>query len=196
MWRVAWQEGQWVESGSKDTSDASEPHSDCRRYFWEPVSNGLVLLSDGGAFLREKPAVAGGRWRSLAGDTGAMELIAADWDPVGHRWIGGAQDNDVMVAPVNTTSSSVALGIIGGDGSVTAVDTKASPPRLWGATQNLGNFLDEDKPSIRDAAAREKQSDDDGERDGEGEQEEHDLAFGFWQVSQGPPTCKLSYLKS
>lgn len=135
VWRVSWRAGAWVASGATDTADGSAPHSDCRRYYWEPTTSALVLLSDGGAFLRDLPTSPGGRWRSLAGDTGAMELLAADWDPVGSRWIGGAQDNDVMVSPVNGSASGVALGIIGGDGSVTAVDAKALPPRLWGATQ-------------------------------------------------------------
>jgi hypothetical protein len=83
-----------------------------------------------------------------------MELLSADWDPYGRRWIGGAQDNDVMVAPVNSTATSVARGIIGGDGSVTAVDAAASPPRLWGATQNLGNFVDDDRPGVADSGTQ------------------------------------------
>ena len=59
--------------------DGSYPHSDCRAYFWEPTRGSLLLLSDGGAFLRTTPEKPGGRWRSLAGDTGAMELISAHW---------------------------------------------------------------------------------------------------------------------
>merc|ERR1711957_513244 len=129
VYRVSWRSGAWTESsGQSDTTDGSIPHGDCRRYYWEPTTDSLVLLSDGGAFLRERPSETGGRWRSLAGDTGAMEFLSADWDPVGKRWIGGAQDNSIQVAPVNTKSSSRALGVIGGDGSVTAVDAIASPP--------------------------------------------------------------------
>jgi len=150
-WRVNWRTGKWIESfGKKDTMDGSSPHGDCRRYFWEPQSKGLIMLSDGGAFIRESPNQQGGKWRSLAGDTGAMELVCADWDPVGRRWVGGAQDNDVQVAPINTTSTGRAIGVVGGDGSVTAVDAIADPPRLWGATQLLGNIADDDKPTEGD----------------------------------------------
>ena len=44
-----------------------------RNYYWEPKSGSLVLLSDGGAFLRTGPSKkGGGKWTSLAGDTAAM----------------------------------------------------------------------------------------------------------------------------
>lgn len=163
VWRVAWRTGAWVVSaGRNDTRDGSAPHADCRRYFWEPTSGSLLLLSDGGAFLREQPDSPGGRWRSLAGDTAAMEFLSADWDPIGRRWVGGAQDNSIQVAPTNTSSTSQALGVINGDGSVTAVDTVASPPRLWGATQNLGNIVDDDGPTKRRRRGRGSKVEDDG----------------------------------
>ena len=88
-WRVTWSTGEWVEAFGKDTSDGSVPHVDCRRYFWEPQTSSLILLSDGGAWLRESPGQhAAGKWRSLNGVTGAMELISAHWDPNGWRWVG------------------------------------------------------------------------------------------------------------
>lgn len=166
VYRSLWKNNSWTtSSGKPDTTDGSEPHGDCRRYFWEPTTNSLVLLSDGGAFLREKPDKPGGKWRSLSGDIGAMEMTSADWDPVGHRWVGGAQDNSVQVAPIGTNSSSCALGVVGGDGSVTAVDAAVHPPRLWGATQFLGNVLDTDGP----------------QRTGLGVEDDDCAGFGFYQ---------------
>jgi hypothetical protein len=88
-WRVDWRDGVWTESHTDDTSDGSAPHGDCRAYYWEGTGGGLVMLSDGGAFLRTAPRQAGGRWRSLAGDTGAMELISAVWDARTGSWVGG-----------------------------------------------------------------------------------------------------------
>lgn len=79
-WRVDWQAGKWTEAFGKDTADQSAPHVDCRRYFWEPKTSSLILLSDGGVWLREEPAKRGtGVWRSLNGDTGAMEFVSAHW---------------------------------------------------------------------------------------------------------------------
>ena len=80
-WRVDWASGTWTETSGRDTADGSEPHSDCRNYFWEATTGSLMLLSDGGAFLRTEPAAAGGVWRSLNHNTGAMELISAHLDP-------------------------------------------------------------------------------------------------------------------
>ncbi len=57
-----------AKSGVNDTTDRSFPHPDCRRQFWEPRTNSLILLSDGGAFMRTKPEAAGGQWRSLNGE--------------------------------------------------------------------------------------------------------------------------------
>lgn len=90
-WRVQWQSSMWTESFGKDTSDESEPHGDCRNYYWESVSNSLILLSDGGIFLRTQPEKRGGAWASLAGDIGAMEFISAVYEPKSATWVGGAQ---------------------------------------------------------------------------------------------------------
>jgi hypothetical protein len=166
----------WVESSDKDTSDGSYPHADCRSYFWQPESGGLILLSDGGAFLRTNPEAPGGKWRSLAGNTGAMELVGAHWDPIGKRWVGGAQDNTVMRSPVNVNGTvpplTQATGFIFGDGTVTAVDSSVTPgPRLWGSTQFLGNFADDDAgPHLRASGA----NDDDT-----------NYGFGFWLEGTG-----------
>lgn len=151
VWRVRWAEGKWVPSGADDTSDGSEPHADCRQYYWEPTTESLLLLNDGGAFLRTSPEKKGGKWVSLAGDTGAMEYVSAHWDPVGKRFVAGAQDNDVQLSLKFQNASTMAAGFIHGDGTVTAVDAAAPAPRLWGATQNLGNFVDVDAPRRDDA---------------------------------------------
>ena len=194
-WRVDWERGNWTEAFGLDTADGSTPHVDCRRYFWEPATGSLILLSDGGAWLRETPAArGGGRWRSLNGDTGAMELVSAHWDPHGKRWVGGAQDNSVMITKANATATDVAVGLIDGDGTVTAVDANTVPSRLWGAVENMGNAQSDD-PGPGDGGSldgedrrrrRDRAADSDGDDD-----DCH--GFGYYQEGEGlfcPPLGK------
>ena len=181
-WRVEWSKGTWSEAFGLDTSDGSTPHVDCRRYFWEPKTSSLILLSDGGAWLREKPSIAkAGRWRSLNGVTGAIELVSANWDPNGKRWIGGAQDNSVMLTIPHANATDVAIGMVDGDGTVTAVDSNVNPSRLWGAVENMGNANSDDPGPGR----RRKLLKADPEDDCHG--------FGFWRDGHGllcPPLLK------
>lgn len=142
-WRVAWATGDWSITWGNDTADSTVPHGDCRRLFWEPTTRSLIMLSDGFAFLRTQPDTPGGRWLALSGDIGAMEFVSAVWDPAGKRWVGGAQDNCAQISPASP--SAMAVGWLGGDGTVVAVDSSVSPSRIWGSTQFLGNFEDDDK---------------------------------------------------
>ena len=157
-WRVDWAAGAWTEAFGKDTSDDSTPHGDCRNYYWETSTASLILLNDGGAHLRTQPtSPGGGKWHSLAGDTGAMEFISAHYEPTTNSWVGGAQDNCVQFA-YNATPTTRAIGFIGGDGTVTAIDSSVTPARFYGATQFLGNFDDDDQPHARRRAHRRRTS--------------------------------------
>jgi hypothetical protein len=113
-----------------------------------------VLVSDGGVFERDQPRsnLALGRWRSINGNIGAMEFLTAHWDAKGARWVGGAQDNDVQVAPEHCTSQSTALGINFGDGTMTAVDNSVTPTRLYGTTQFYGQRDDDSVAAERGSA--------------------------------------------
>ena len=143
-WRVAWRSGTWTEAYGKDTADGSAPHGDCRNYYWEPTTGSLILLNDGGAHMRTMPMDAGrGVWKSLSGDTGAMELVSAVYHTPSRTWVGGAQDNCVQLA-TNATAATRAIGFVEGDGTVTAIDPTTKPPRFYGATQFLGNLADGD----------------------------------------------------
>ena len=94
-------------------------------------SGSLVLLSDGGAFLRTGPSKkGGGKWTSLAGDTAAMEFVEAKFAK--GRWVGGAQDNTVQLS--NGSATDPAIGYIFGDGTVVDIDAvSGAAPRYWGA---------------------------------------------------------------
>jgi len=169
--RVAWATGVWEKMwgprgparldphATHYTSDGSAPHGDCRNWAWRPGAapgdpGSLVLTSDGGIFERDRPrgALDAGRWRSLNGDIGAMEFYSAHWDAAGERWIGGAQDNDVQVAPERCGASDVALGINFGDGTSTATDNSVSPTRLFGTTQFYGQRDDDGVRAARKRA--------------------------------------------
>lgn len=150
-WRVRWRDGVWIKSGASDTADRSYPHADCRTYAWEPTTNALLLLNDGGAHLRSSPYEKGGTWRSVTGASGSMELISAHLDPKTGFWIGGAQDNCVQIFSNPENPLALARGIVDGDGTVTAVDATTTPSRMYGTTQFMGNFIDDDAhPNLGD----------------------------------------------
>ena len=67
----------------------------------------------------------------------------------GDRYIAGAQDNSAQVTPTNSTAADVAVGFVGGDGTVTAVDSHATPSRLFGTTQFIGVGTIDIDPSRR-----------------------------------------------
>ena len=129
----------WTSMAGEDASNGAAPHCDCRNFAWDPASGSLLLVSDGGIFRRTEPERPGGKWLSANGNYGGMEFLSASWDWRAERWVAGAQDNDVQVAPPNARPTDVATGIVLGDGMATAVDASVSPSRLWGTRQFLGS---------------------------------------------------------
>jgi hypothetical protein len=181
---VAWKTGKWTVAAGIDAHWTS-PHGDCRNYYWEPTTGALILLNDGGAHMRHQPTKRGGKWTSLAGNTGAMEFISAQYEPTTKSWVAGAQDNSVQLG-YNATASTRAVGFIGGDGTVTAIDATVSPPRFYGATQFLGNFDDDDGPGRRRLQRRPV------EEEEEEKKEKDDDRVGFGYATVNPATKKLS----
>ena len=176
-----------------------------RNYYWEPKSGSLVLLSDGGAFLRTGPSKkGGGKWTSLAGDTAAMEFVEAKFAK--GRWVGGAQDNTVQLS--NGSATDPAIGYIFGDGTVVDIDAvSGAAPRYWGCTQvtrrhchsssiatttttpppppqNLGNFVDSDMPGPHRRLRSQRRRLFRGDDDDDGDDDEH-FGFGFWEEPHG-----------
>jgi len=138
-WRVDLKSGKWTKMWDKpDVADGSLPHGDCRNYAWDDSSSRLLLVSDGGIFARHSPREAGGRWVSLNGNYGSMEYLSAHYDNRLRRFVAGAQDNSAQYTLPNSSSASVAVGFVGGDGTVTAVDNVHNPARLFGTTQFMG----------------------------------------------------------
>jgi len=144
QYRVDWAQGEWTDMTSKNESlDGSAPHVDCRNWAWDPENSVLLLVSDGGVFVRDKPSTPGGRWRSLNGDMGAMEFLSAFWDSSAKRWIAAAQDNCVQLSANGAVPTASSMCVADGDGTVAAVDnTPGHPSRLFGCTQFLGTSDD------------------------------------------------------
>lgn len=137
--RVRFATGEWFDLKGPD---GSEPHSDMRNFAWDPLGDRLVIVTDGGVSVRDSPHTSA-RWRSANGDMKTMEMLAASYDPVDDRWIACAQDNSCMLSPRGAHPADQAVTVVDGDGTVTAVDARASPPRLYGGVQSLG--LDDDQ---------------------------------------------------
>ena len=164
----------WTSMTGNDTASGAAPHCDCRNLAWDEASGSLLLTSDGGIFRRTNPEAPGGEWLSANGDYAAMEFLSATWDWRANRWVAGAQDNDVQVAPRNAIATSVAAGIVLGDGMVTAVDSASNPSRLWGTRQFLGSRRADMRRRRRMRRLREWRSSDDGDDDGDDDDDDDD----------------------
>ena len=127
-------------------------------------------MSDGGVSVRDAPR-GEAKWRSANGDMGTMEVLSASYDPSGDRWIACAQDNSCMLSPHKAGPDQSAVSVVGGDGTVTAVDAQASPPRLFGGVQSFGTDDDEEKEQLQQ---HEDSDDDDDEEEEEKEEEDDD----------------------
>jgi hypothetical protein len=110
-----------------------------------------------------------------------MEFVSAHWDPHGKRFVAGAQDNSVMITVANASATAAAVGLMDGDGTVTAVDANVAPSRLWGAVENMGNGRSDDPGSGDENSfvARPEGSTDADERADNNACETN--GFGFWQ---------------
>jgi len=139
-YRVYYFEDKWEKMWQLDTTDFSQPHVDCRNIAWEPIEGSMLVLSDGGIFLRRFPRGPGGNWTSVGGDNTALEVYNVGWDNRNNRWVLGAQDNSVIVSQVGAGESDIGEGIVGGDGTVVSVDNTHCPARLFGCAQFLGGW--------------------------------------------------------
>ena len=210
----------WGSKGNH-TKDGSAPHCDCRNWAWRPPPSSpssssssppsssspspssaqgtIVLVSDGGIFERDLPRapLAQGGWRSLNGNIGAMEFLTAHWDAADARWVGGAQDNDVQLAPPACAPDDAALGINFGDGTVTAVDNSQTPARIFGTTQFYGQRdLDRVTGGRSDAGmgighAGRRRLDGDGDDDDDGSDDAPGFINSGLLFRQGPLTLAV-----
>ena len=115
VWRGRWREDDpaWEDMLQDVAEGTGLPHVDCRNFAWDAETGSLVLVSDGGVFVRSSPKEKGGSWVSGNGDLAAMELVSvraggraesrraggtdsrkleqADFDATAGYMLGGAQ---------------------------------------------------------------------------------------------------------
>jgi len=77
---------------SDDGAGGTRPHADVRNLVRTPQGD-LVVVSDGGPYVRTLPGSPTGRWSSLAGDMATAEFHDLAVDTLSHGYIGGTQDN-------------------------------------------------------------------------------------------------------
>ena len=120
-----------------DTIDDQLPHCDFRNFAWDPDTASLLVVSDGGAYVRFKPNTTAGWWRGFNGNLGSFEFISISYDVAQDRWAAGAQDNNVHLSQPNCVAHAKENSVCwtGGDGTMTTVDNSVSPARLFGADQ-------------------------------------------------------------
>jgi hypothetical protein len=136
IWTPMWNQGAPFRA---DTIDGQQPHVDCRNFAWDPVAKALLLVSDGGIFVRFKPESNQGWWRGWAGDIGTFEYVRVGYDPKLDRWVAGAQDNDVQFSALGATQNPHApAGVfgLGCDGTIAEVDSVND--RMYGSCYNNG----------------------------------------------------------
>ena len=78
VWRGRWREDDpaWEDMLQDVAEGTGLPHVDCRNFAWDAETGSLVLVSDGGVFVRSSPKEKGGSWVSGNGDLAAMELVS------------------------------------------------------------------------------------------------------------------------
>lgn len=83
---------QWVSiSGASGATNGTVPHADSRHLAFNS-SGDLLLVSDGGLYMRKNPRGAEA-WYSLNGNLQIGEMHDVAFDPVSHGLFGGLQDN-------------------------------------------------------------------------------------------------------
>ena len=120
-----------------DTIDAQFPHVDFRNFAWDSDTASLLVVSDGGVYVRFLPNTSSGWWRGYNGNLGTFEYISISYDVKLDRWAAGAQDNNVHISQPNCVAHAKENSICwtGGDGTMTTVDNSVTPARLFGADQ-------------------------------------------------------------
>ena len=64
--------------------------------------------------------------------THVLRYLSAHYDNRADRFVAGAQDNSAQVFAPHAGPDAVAVGFVGGDGTVTLVDNVHNPSRLYG----------------------------------------------------------------
>ncbi len=103
------------------TADNSSAHADSRNFAFD-VNGRMILVGDGGVYVRTSPLSASGTWTGLNNGLALRESYGVAFDAISKRLIVSAQDNGVAVQlqPRGQTFTPLA----GGDGVNVAIDDR------------------------------------------------------------------------
>ena len=121
------------------TLNNTSPHSDSREMMFDAAGR-LLLVNDGGIFLRTSPRNNQGDWFSMSNNIQAFEEHSMAYDPNANVAMGGFQDNGAARELGPNRIEWVTVN--GGDGGDVAIDATSSPglSSRYSSSQNLGGF--------------------------------------------------------
>jgi len=124
---------------NEGTTNSSSPHSDGRQMAFD-LRGDLVLVCDGGIYLRTNPRSNIGGWSSINGNLQVGEIYSIAYDPLFHVCVAGTQDNGTQrqTSPGNLLWQVINIS----DGGDVAVDTTTSPgfSIVYVSYQGFGGF--------------------------------------------------------
>ena len=124
---------------NEGTTNSSSPHSDGRQMAFD-LGGDLILVCDGGIYLRTNPHNNNGGWSSINGNLQVGEIYAVSYDPLFQVCVAGTQDNGTQR---QTSPGQLLWQVINNsDGGDVAVDTTTSPgfSIVYVSYQGFGGF--------------------------------------------------------
>ena len=123
------------------TANGSSPHADARAFAFD-ASGRLIMVGDGGVYVRTNPQGTDGVWTGLNSSTLQLrEAYAIAYDAISKRLVVAAQDTGVAYQAQRGGTLFTAIG--GGDGVNAVVNDKVFRDRsvIYTTSQNLGPLV-------------------------------------------------------
>jgi len=123
------------------TANGSTPHADARAFAFD-ASGRLIMVGDGGVYVRTNPQGTDGVWTGLNSSTLQLrEAYAIAYDAISKRLVVAAQDTGVAYQANRGGTLFTAIG--GGDGVNAVVNDKVFRDRsvIYTTSQNLGPLV-------------------------------------------------------
>jgi autotransporter-associated beta strand protein len=120
------------------TANGSAPHADARAFAFD-ASGRLIMVGDGGVYVRTNPQGTDGVWTGLNSSTLQLrEAYAIAYDAIGKRLVVSAQDTGIAYQAQRGGTLFTAIG--GGDGVNAVVNDKSFSDHsvIYTTSQNLG----------------------------------------------------------
>jgi autotransporter-associated beta strand protein len=120
------------------TANGSSPHADARAFAFD-ASGRLIMVGDGGVYVRTNPQGTDGVWTGLNSSTLQLrEAYAIAYDAISKRLVVSAQDTGIAYQAQRGGTLFTAIG--GGDGVNAVVNDKSFSDHsvIYTTSQNLG----------------------------------------------------------